>query len=263
MSSTEPTSNTTCKNCQTTFEGKFCPNCSQKADTHRFTLMHFGHEVFHAFTHTDKGVFLLMKELLLRPGKVALEYNSGMRKKYFNPITFLLIVTAIQIFVIKKTDFFTEFNKSLKELTELPAQSSAKSRKQFDQNFEDAEKGTTMVTENNKAFTLLIIPVLSLLTWILFKKSGHNYAENLVFNVLLMGGMTLIFFIIIVPFLILPSYVILWMFVDYLAIWIYSIVAYKQFYNQRWPATIAKGVLMQIVIMISSYGITALMSKMY
>ncbi|HEY3429684.1 MAG TPA: DUF3667 domain-containing protein [Cyclobacteriaceae bacterium] len=254
---------TTCKNCQTIFEGKFCPNCAQKADTHRFTVGHFAHEFFHAFTHTDKGIFFLSKELLLRPGKVAREYNSGMRKKYFNPITFLLIVTAIQIFVIKKTEFFTAFNQSLKTLTEQAAQSSAESRKQLDQSLKNADKQTSRVTENNKAFTLLIIPVLSLMTWILFKKSGQNYAENLVFNVLLMSGMTLIFFIIVIPFLILPSFVILWMLLDYIAIWIYTIIAYKQFYNQRWPVTIAKGVLMQIVIMISSFLVAALMEKMF
>ena len=254
---------TTCKNCQTTFEGNFCPNCSQKADTHRFTVGHFGHELFHAFTHTDKGVFFLSKELLLRPGKVAREYNSGMRKKYFNPITFLLIVTAIQIFVIKKTEFFTAFNQSLKNLSEQAAQASAKDRKQFDEGFKDADKQTSMVTENNKAFTLLIIPVLSLMTWILFKKSGHNYAENLVFNVLLMSGMTLIFFITVIPFLILPSFVILWMVADYFAIWIYTIVAYKQFYNQRWPSTIAKGVFMQIAMMISSVMVAVLMEKVF
>src|SRR5688572_4842962 len=141
MSPTESTP-TTCKNCQTTFEGKFCPNCAQKADTHRFTVKHFAHELFHAFTHTDKGVFFLSKELLLRPGKVAREYNSGMRKKYFNPITFLLIVTAIQIFVVKKTEILTAFNKSLKNLSEQTAPSSGEDRKQIDESLKHADKQT-------------------------------------------------------------------------------------------------------------------------
>jgi hypothetical protein len=224
--------------------------------------MHLGHEFFHALTHTDKGIVFLSKEVLLRPGKVAREYNSGKRKKYFNPITFLLIVTALQIFVVKKTEFFTAYTESLKELTQQAALSSV-DRKQQDQSLDDADKKMSLVTENNKAFTLLIIPVLSLMTWILFKKSGHNYAENLVFNVLLMGGMSLIFFIIVIPFLILPSFVILWMVIDYFAIWIYSIVAYKQFYNQRWPATIAKSIAMQIVLMASSYLLTFLIGKMF
>lgn len=74
-----------CKNCGTAFEGKFCPNCSQKAATHRLTLGHFIHETTHALTHTDKGILLLIKELFVRPGIVAREYVEGKRKKYFNP----------------------------------------------------------------------------------------------------------------------------------------------------------------------------------
>jgi hypothetical protein len=100
---------TTCKNCENTVEGNYCPNCSQKADTHRFTLKHFAHDFLHAFTHADKGIFLLMKELIIRPGKVATEFNAGKRKKYFNPITYLLIVMALQIYLSRKTDIFTVY----------------------------------------------------------------------------------------------------------------------------------------------------------
>src|SRR5688572_10665036 len=97
---------TTCKNCDTPFEGKFCSACSQRADTHRFTLWHFAHAFFHALTHTDKGILFLIKELLYKPGIVAREYNEGKRKKYFSPITFLLIVMAIEIFASQKTKFY-------------------------------------------------------------------------------------------------------------------------------------------------------------
>ena len=99
----------TCKNCETIFEGNFCPNCSQKAGTHRFSVKHIVHEAFHAFTHTDKGIFFLIKEMLKRPGKVALEYNGGRRKKYFNPFTFLLIMIALNIFFTQKANFYGSF----------------------------------------------------------------------------------------------------------------------------------------------------------
>src|SRR5687768_6081335 len=96
----------TCKNCELPFEGKYCPNCSQKADTHRFTLGHIGHEIFHAFTHADKGIIFLIKELLLRPGKVASEYAAGKIKKYFSPLTFYLLISAFTLFAISKSNFY-------------------------------------------------------------------------------------------------------------------------------------------------------------
>src|SRR5690349_6274896 len=109
---------TTCKNCSYEFEGKFCPNCSQKAATHRFTIGHIGHEFLHALTHTDKGVLLLIKELFTRPGYVALEYNAGKRKKYFNPITYMLLILAIQIFAAQKTHVYDYYIQKTQELVE-------------------------------------------------------------------------------------------------------------------------------------------------
>ena len=60
---------TTCKNCANSFEGNYCPNCSQKADTHRFSVNHFAHEVFHAFTHADKRNFFLARSNSSGPEK--------------------------------------------------------------------------------------------------------------------------------------------------------------------------------------------------
>src|SRR5688572_23676889 len=84
-----------CQNCEVTFESKFCPDCGQKADIHRISIKHIIHDVVHAFTHADKGLLLLVKELLLRPGFVAREFVGGKRKKYFNPLSFLVIASAL------------------------------------------------------------------------------------------------------------------------------------------------------------------------
>src|SRR5689334_17205611 len=95
-----------CKNCEGSFEGKFCSNCGQKADIHRITLKHLFHELFHAITHADKGILLLAKDLLTRPGYVAREYLDGKRKKYFNPLSFMVITAAVSAFVIHETGYF-------------------------------------------------------------------------------------------------------------------------------------------------------------
>src|SRR5690349_14020826 len=117
MDATHGTLTTTnCKNCGVAFQGKFCPNCAQRSDTHRFTLKHLFHESLHALTHTDKGMLLLIKEMFLKPGKVAREFVAGKRKTYFNPITFLLITTALSIFLSKTTHFYDEFLTSAQDI---------------------------------------------------------------------------------------------------------------------------------------------------
>lgn len=240
-----------CKNCATSFEGKFCPNCSQKAATHRLTLGHFMHETTHAVTHTDKGILLLIKELFVRPGVVAREYAEGKRKKYFNPLTFILIMMAIQVFATKQTDFYGKFTRQMQQLYERIEKSSpnaTKRKEKFNQQVEEADKRMTFANDNNKIINFIFIPFLSLLTWLFFKRSGYNYAENLILNVLIGGQMVILFLVIcIVPVMLKTSLVIIALYLFILVSFIYTLFAYKQFYRQKWGWVILKGVTLQII----------------
>jgi hypothetical protein len=248
---------TTCKNCETTFEGKYCPNCSQKADTHRFTLAHLAHELLHALTHTDKGIIFLIKEMLYRPGKVALEYNAGKRKKYFNPISFLLIMMALQIFLAKKTHIYEGYFEQTEQLLKGISKSYKVKELEKDNQLEIAKKQNPKLQENIKAITFLFLPLLSLFTWFLFKKTKNTYAENLVFNVLIQGQTYLYFvFCCIIPFAVYPHSVLLTMYLYLVTSIAYSIFAYRQFYQQRWGITIFKGLVAHIVYIACMQQIT-------
>jgi hypothetical protein len=239
---------TTCKNCNTEFEGKFCPNCSQKAATKRFTLGHFAYDVFHAVTHTDKGILFLIKELFRRPGHVAEEYNVGQRKKYFNPVTYMLLISALMIYGAQKTNIYDYYLSKTQELI----QKISKNTKSSDLNesletLENAKAQQKKVMENNKILTLIFLPLLSLLTWLFFYKSGHNYAENLVLNVMIQAQLYLVFIVCIGLFLIAPWTIMFTMYLYLVFTWLFSIIAYRQFFKQRWGWTLLKGSTLQII----------------
>lgn len=237
-----------CKNCGIAFDGKFCPNCSQKADTHRLTLAHFAHDATHAVTHTDKGILLLIKAMFTKPGLVGREYVEGKRKKYFSPITFLLIMMAIQVFVVKKTDLYAKFTREVQKTFEEFVQKSPNAMNDFNKRMNKADKQASVMTDNNKLVTVIFIPLLSVLTWLFFKKSKFNYAENLVFNVLINAQMIVWFLLIcVIPLLIKPGLIIVAMYLYIFGSWIYSIIAYKQFYQQSTGKTIWKGITIQVV----------------
>jgi hypothetical protein len=239
---------TTCKNCGTEFEGKFCSNCSQKANTHRFTIGHFGHDFLHALTHTDKGILFLMKELFVRPGKVALEYNAGKRKKYFNPITYLLIMLAVQIFAGQKTKIYDVYMDQTEKFVNSVAKSDKKVRDAASKALQGAKEQQRKVLENNKIVTFVMLPILALLTWLFFRKSGHNYAENIVLNVMILAQQYLIFILMcVIPFLIVPSILMPMMYLYLLVGFAYSFYAYRQFFNEGWGWIIGKGLIIQIV----------------
>src|SRR5579864_2451240 len=90
-----------CKGCGGTLDSgmHFCPSCGETAHPHRLDLKHILHEFIHAFLHADKGIFLLVKQLAQEPGLTALSYVNGSRKKYFNPVSFLLIAGGLAFFL--------------------------------------------------------------------------------------------------------------------------------------------------------------------
>jgi hypothetical protein len=253
------TATTTCKNCDTTFEGKFCPNCAQKANTHRFTISHFAHEVFHAFTHTDKGILFLIKRMFRWPGIVAREYIGGKRKKYFNPITFLLITMAIQLYVVKKTDFYNIFIEESKNLVENISKASAdqSSTKESVQALEKVKGQTSKTMENQKLITFIFLPVLAFLTWLFFKKSGFNYTENLIMGVFLQGQLNILFLLFCIgPFLLYRPIVVLILYIYMVILWAYAMLTYRQFFRQGKWVTVLKGSIVQILYFILGQQIT-------
>jgi hypothetical protein len=177
-----------CKNCGNDFEGKFCNNCGQKADIHRFTLKHAIHDFIHVFTHVDKGILFLMKELTLRPGFVAREYIEGKRKKYFSPMQYLVLAVAVSAFITIKFGIIG--------YRDLPPDiySALSQQQKFFLQF------------NNFVYTYFnltlfaAVPVMAFFSRLIYFKSGFNYSENLVFNTFIAAQRTLLY-IVISPFL--------------------------------------------------------------
>ena len=246
---------TTCKNCENSFEGKYCPSCSQKADTHRFTIKHFAHEFFHAFTHADKGIFFLMKELFIRPGAVAREFNAGKRKKYFNPITYLLLVMALQIYLSQKTGINTYYVEEVQRQTQVEMVSPDA---EYDKTVELMKTVEQQILEHSKIVNFLFLPIMAVFTWMMFRRAGSNYAEVLVFDVLWMAQILLIYIILcLIPFLIYPPSVVLTMNIYAVVTFVYMIIALKQFFLQRWLPTILKGVVIQSLYYIAMFAVMA------
>jgi hypothetical protein len=233
--------NSACRNCNTAFTDNysFCPACGQRSSTGRLTVKLIIEEVIHAFFHADKSIFRLIKELAIRPGVVALEYINGKRKKYFNPFTFLVLVVGLSTFA------FNAFGV-------LEATGSRQS---------------VINAYLYKHYNLIVfvnVPLLAFFSWILFKKSGKNYAENLVLSALLSGERALAFSIFIAPLFRLVkghSYILL---VIYLVLWcLYYAWGSTQFFGSRKTAHYIKGFLVPVITQIITTAVITAIVIMY
>ena len=94
---------THCLNCDTEFEGKFCPECGQSAETGRFTMKFIWENLLAAFLSKDGGIWFTLKNLFTRPGAMIVEILNGKRRRYFSPFPMLIFALTVYILLASLT----------------------------------------------------------------------------------------------------------------------------------------------------------------
>lgn len=169
-----------CLNCGKEFvqPDNYCSSCGQAASAARMETHDAFHNLFHAFTHTDKGFFYLVPQLRIKPGFIAREYTLGKRKKYFNPFSFMILVLAINTILI------SSFN--LRSID--PAGSSDPIAKFLNKHF--------------NIIILIALPLMSYFTALLYRNKGINFAESMVLGCYTSGERSIIHIVIVAPLII-------------------------------------------------------------
>ena len=109
--------NTThCLNCGTEFEGNFCPECGQSADTGRFTIKLIFENLQTAVLGKDGGVWFTLKSLFTRPGAMIVDILGGKRKRYFSPFPMLFLTLTVYILLLSITGS-REYTKDLENIS--------------------------------------------------------------------------------------------------------------------------------------------------
>ena len=89
-----------CKNCDTLYQGNFCPHCGQRhIANNRLQMKEVIADFFDNTFNLHKGFFFTLWKLFVIPGKVAQAYIDGKRKRYTNPTRFMVIGLAFQTFI--------------------------------------------------------------------------------------------------------------------------------------------------------------------
>lgn len=167
-----------CKNCGQKVDEKYCSYCGQSISVERIDLHHLMHDFIHGVLHVDKGYFYTIKELTLRPGETLRNYISGHRVKYFSPLGYIIISTTIFLFL---AHFF--------HVAIMPDYDGYGITENMQQdNTMLGLKDVNIWVEEHYTFILLaLLPINALMTFLVFRKDGYNYGENLVLNAYVAG----------------------------------------------------------------------------
>lgn len=227
-----------CLNCNASLSStaRFCAQCGQKAQTRRLTLHDFGHELWHALTHTDHSALSLVKALLTRPGQVAREYVQGARKRYFNPFTFMVVCIGLNVLLVVATGIGGFANQP-------------------------GKVGQALQNHTNWVF-LAQVPVLALWQRLL-QSGGLNLSEHLVLAAYSSGMRSLYYVLVIVPTALVQT-LLNWglpywpQVIFHIVVWvIYYGWANAQFQNQtqrRWVSA-ALGMLAALLTQATSFAL--------
>lgn len=167
-----------CKNCKTSFTGNYCFNCGQKATIKRFSLSNLSHEFIHGFFHFHRGFLFTAKELFMRPAITIEKYLDGERINYFNPFTYLVLVSFVSGFLHAHSGSIDHPDANILASTET-------------------------IDFSSKYFSvrlLLTIPIYALIGKLIYFKHRYNLAEHFIINTYIISQIALLFgFIEIVP----------------------------------------------------------------
>lgn len=93
-----------CRNCGQHVEGLYCSNCGQKGDVERLRLTTLADSFISTFVgdgaigekrnNIRYGFLLTLWSIVIRPANTVQEYLEGRRRKYFNPVTILLLLSG-------------------------------------------------------------------------------------------------------------------------------------------------------------------------
>lgn len=119
-----------CLNCGNEFEGKFCPECGQSAETGRFTMRFIFENLAAAILGRDGSIWFTLKNLFFRPGKMIVDILGGKRKKYFSPfpmlfltLTFFILITSVTTgFMLQEAFKETSFSQDTEEFSPQAAE---------------------------------------------------------------------------------------------------------------------------------------------
>jgi len=182
-----PTAMTNCKNCDTPLQGQYCYECGQRVITQRLSMRIIFRNLVEIFTNVDRGFFYTIKELLRHPERVITDFVNGATVSYINPFRFLLLTVGLSTLI--------NISLGLYDLQAADINENINTTMGLEHDSEMLERQQRLQTEMKKyvnLIPLLVVPFISLTSFLFFKRLKYNYAEHLVMNSFFFGTLSFI-----------------------------------------------------------------------
>jgi hypothetical protein len=259
-----------CMTCGKEALGNFCAHCGEKRhDDHDFSLKHVLAEAAEAFFHVDSKIFLTLKTLVARPGKLTSDFFLGRRKPYMSPVqTFFVCnllffilqpLTGLEILapplrVFEANDFM---GKTATRLVDRRLTKEHLARTNPEQFKEFTERFDRIAHLQAKSLILVLSPMLAVVLAILNFGRKRYFSEHIIFSLhayawwLLWLLANLLFLVLVVVLPLLAGRHINLTYFDYAAtslefggFGVYLFLSGRRFYQDKMVPAVAKAIVL-------------------
>ena len=182
----------TCTNCCEPMHGDYCYVCGQKDIGDRLTMKVFISQMLEALTEVDSRLWRTLRELTFNPGQVAVNYISGNRARYINPVKYLFVCFAIYFSLTVLTGLHELYvqgavNESGQTTSQQTQEDSIEVREDNVEVKISADAIRDVLRNQLNLIVFLSIPITTFfLRWQYFR-SKRNYPEVLSFMCFIVG----------------------------------------------------------------------------
>jgi len=184
-----------CKNCSSNLKDKdgFCSGCGARVIDERITFKFLFKEILDKVLSVDNKLLKTFLHLFSKPHHVIDDYIKGVRKRYFNPFSYLLIsitLAGISFYLLKDFALQAVENTTTGTSTGNP----------FLENKDFQKDIVRYVFDYQSFITALIIPIYGFISWLVFlNKKKYNYFEHIVIYLYATAQVSILNFIITTP----------------------------------------------------------------
>ncbi len=238
--------NVSCKNCGNNFTGNYCNNCGEKVyHESDKTLKHIFEEAFHFLTHFEGKFFNSFRAILTRPGKLSRDYCNGIRKKYFKPISFFLMLVILYLLfpVFEGLNMKMYYHSQHGFYGDYATSEIARVMKERNWSEEYLSGVYQAKGEKTSKFLLfLVLPVMAIFSWLFGMKKRKFYFDHFIFSTEIISLFILWGFLLLPVIILLARAVNVNLFtseeqtgISIISVFfIYLVLASRRFFNFSW-----------------------------
>lgn len=219
--------------------GTYCAHCGQPVVEAPFRMKPLLREFFESMFDLEHGLLKTAKDLTVRPGYMLNRYLSGATRDYTAPFRYLIIWVTISVIILLSFDILEMTEQEFSSWSFFPETEDPEAKAL-------QEKVNDFIGKYFNVFLILVVPLMTLVSYVLFYRRKQTFAEHLVINTYLYAHLTLLTSLVYMLAVFIPHELGTVLSITTLAGVVYYAFGYRPIFGISWLHSLIKAILINV-----------------